>query len=252
MGRHKRYKAGDLIIVGNSDIVVEVMEYRSWEDVVVKFPSGYVTETQVGHILRGNVKDVFQPSVAGVGFIGDGKYSATDGRRGTVEYEYWSGMLRRVYDEKVVQKFPTYSEVSCCSEWHNFQNFAEWFHNHGYFDKGWHLDKDLIIPKNKTYSPEGCCIVPNEINQFLLLNVSRRGGLPTGVTYRSDRGTYRVIVSVGGKPKNLGTYRTTEEAFQVYVEGKREAARLLANKWEGLVDKRAIKRLLNFDVREYL
>lgn len=252
MGRSKSYKIGDMLPVGDSGVIVEVVEYNSWNDVVIKFSNGFLTRTQMGHILRGNVKNLLAPSVAGVGFIGEGEYSATVGRKTTQEYELWSGMLRRVYDENLKKSFPTYIGVTCCEEWHNFQNFAGWFNGYGYSGEGWHLDKDLLHPKNKVYSPERCCVVPNEVNQFLLLNLSRKGSLPTGVAYRADRGTYKAMVSIGGKPKNLGTYRNPEDAFQAYVDGKRAAGKLLADKWEGLIERRVWERLLNFDVRAYL
>jgi hypothetical protein len=53
-----------------------------------------------------------------------------------------------------------------CNEWHNFQNFAEWFCKN-YCDASmdkWQLDKDIIVPGNRVYSPETCCFVPNAVN----------------------------------------------------------------------------------------
>lgn len=77
-------------------------------------------------------------------------------------------MLRRCYDKEFQLKNKSYQGCTVCEEWHNFQNFAEWFYQN-YFD-GACLDKDLLCCGNKTYSPDKCCLITRSLNSFLVVN----------------------------------------------------------------------------------
>lgn len=110
-------------------------------------------------------KDVFTPSVQGVGFMGEGKYTSCENRRNTLAYSRWSGMLARCYSEAFQKRNPTYIGCSVAAEWHNFQVFAEWFYkNHPGDGNEYCLDKDIRIPGNKIYSPEACSFVTRAEN----------------------------------------------------------------------------------------
>lgn len=71
-------------------------------------------------------------------------------------------MLNRCYNEKCQEKHPSYIECTVCDEWHNFQVFAKW-HEENYIN-GFHLDKDIRIKGNKTYSPSACSFVSQSDN----------------------------------------------------------------------------------------
>jgi hypothetical protein len=148
-------KYGDLI----------VLDYGGCYNVTVKFlVTGYTRKAATQKILNGDVKDVFYPSVHGVGFFGNGDYKAftTSTKKSTKQYKSWIGMLERCYSAKLHAKHPTYIGCSVCNDWHNFQVFAKWFDDN-YID-GYHLDKDIKIDGNKIYSPKTCLFVSAKDN----------------------------------------------------------------------------------------
>lgn len=137
----------------NGDLIV--INYLNANAVMVKFlDTGFEVVTSSRQIKSGDIKDKIKPSAYGVGFIGNGKYKPTMNRIATKAYTVWRDMIRRCYSEKSLKKCPTYNNVSVCDEWHNFQNFAEWFSVN--YIQGHELDKDIKIGGNKVYSPESC------------------------------------------------------------------------------------------------
>lgn len=74
-------------------------------------------------------------------------------------------MLQRCYDKDSLEKNPTYKDCTVAEEWHNFQNFAEWFKEN--YIEGYHLDKDIKIKGNRVYGPDRCMFVtPQENKEF--------------------------------------------------------------------------------------
>lgn len=144
----------------------EVIEYKNNASIKVRFiDTGYELVTQKSHIKRGLVKDKMKPSVFGVGFIGDGVYKSRVCGIKSSTYKAWISMLQRCYCQKYLTKRPTYTGVTVCKEWHNFQNFAEWYENN--FPKvggRWQLDKDLKSGSDRIYSPETCTFLSCEDN----------------------------------------------------------------------------------------
>ena len=82
-------------------------------------------------------------TVFGLGFVGNGNFNRRNNRQA---YDMWSSLIRRANSLRYKEDFNSYSKVIACEEWHNFQNFAEWFYNNYDFDKykGFELDKLLI------------------------------------------------------------------------------------------------------------
>ncbi len=111
------------------------------------------------------VKSLTFPSVYGVGFIGVGKHRGSIGGKQTKPYKTWKGMLERCYSKNYQNRQPTYIGCTVCLDWHNFQNFAKWYHENHPTDGGnYHLDKDIKIEGNKEYSPSACMFVSPEDN----------------------------------------------------------------------------------------
>ncbi len=104
-------------------------------------------------------KDLYLPSVRGVGFIGEGVYRASISGVETEAYKSWARMLTRCYS---AYTHPAYAGCTVCEEWHNFQNFAKW-HEDNYI-KGYHLDKDTKVVGNKMYSPDTCQFICGKRN----------------------------------------------------------------------------------------
>src|SRR5690606_34589998 len=138
-----------------------VLEDNGWNKLIVKFDDGFITKTARQMVDKGTIKSPNFPIVAGVGFLGEGKYKPKLMGKITLEYNTWVGILHRCYDEIRQQKDSSYKDKSVCEDWHNFQNFAEWCQTaRGFGNVGWELDKDLIFKGSKIYSPDTCAFIP--------------------------------------------------------------------------------------------
>lgn len=222
-----------------------IIGYNKRRDCTIKFDDGTIIENiNFSNTLIGKIKNPNFPNVYGVGYIGIGKYSSKDYRK---IYATWSGMFRRCYGKE--DKFKTYKGVTVCEEWYNFQNFAQWYennHNPEYME-GWHLDKDIICPDCKTYSPETCCFVPVEINSLLTDRKNHRGELPIGVVKKGLK--YIAQITKNNIHININVLNTPEEAFQAYKEFKENWVKEVANKWKNKISDTAYSSLINWKVK---
>ncbi|AUS02118.1 hypothetical protein NVP2095A_37 [Vibrio phage 2.095.A._10N.286.46.E10] len=154
---HKSNKCGYL----------EVISYVNALEVEVRFISTGETYTfEAGNIRSGSVKDLMFASVCGVGFVGKGEHLVRVDNKLTKTYQVWSDMIKRCYSEKRQKRQPTYIGCTVCDEWHNYQVFADWYYKN--LPEGierYEVDKDIINPGNKTYSPEMCTIVSARENR---------------------------------------------------------------------------------------
>ena len=142
---------------------LEVIEYVNACKIGVRFlATGFERYTAAKEIRNGRVKDLFMPSVHGVGYMGAGTYSARTKGSITKEYSTWHGMIQRCYCPKSLEVRPTYKGCTVVKEWHNFQVFAAWFTNN--YIEGCDLDKDIKVPGNKVYGPDTCMFVTHAEN----------------------------------------------------------------------------------------
>lgn len=126
--------------------------------ILVRFlDTGYETKIKPFDCTTGQVKDRLKPSRFGVGFVGIGSYKLTEKGKITLAGSKWKSMLERCYCTKYQTRYPTYLGCSVDEEWHNFQNFAEWFYE-TYPKDGlyYELDKDSLVQGNKVYSKNTC------------------------------------------------------------------------------------------------
>ena len=140
-------------------------------------------------------------------------------------YTVWSDMLRRCYDVKYLHRFPTYKEVSVCSEWLVFSKFREWMLKQNF--EGKVLDKDLLSHDTfKIYSPSTCCFISNEINLFLTERKNSRGTFPLGVYFHKQSGKFSADCSnpFTKKRERLGRFDCPKEAHKVWALCKFELA----------------------------
>lgn len=98
----------------------------------------------------------------------------------------WRDMLYRCYSENLRYKYPTYKDCTVCEEWHLFSNFKAWMETQDW--EGNNLDKDILYPGNKIYSPETCVFVSKLVNSFLVECNSKRGGSLIGASSHIRRG----------------------------------------------------------------
>lgn len=133
-------------------------------------------------------------------------------------YNIWNHMLKRCYSLALHKKRPSYIGCSVTEEWYKLSNFKIWYEENNV--DGWHLDKDLLIPKNKIYSPDTCVFVPTNINSLFTFTTKNRGELPLGVFYHKRDQHYRSQCCDGTKKRISASFSTSEEAHFWYLENK--------------------------------
>lgn len=142
---------------------VEVLEYVNCKKVKVLFKNtGNTLYFSAANIRAGKACDFMAPTVCGVGYLGKQGEQVTIGGVKVKAYMAWSNMLKRCYSEKSLISSPEYAGCSVCEEWHNYQEFKEWFNSN--FVDGLQLDKDIIKEGNREYSPSTCKFVTAQEN----------------------------------------------------------------------------------------
>lgn len=236
--------------------IMRIVEYNNYDDIVVEFQDDYRTRvrTSYKHFINGNIKNPYYPSVYGVGIVGN-KYFNWVNKKATKEYDAWKQMLRRCYDQKLKEKYPTYKDVTCCKEWLLYENFYEWLHSQPNFNKWlngdrWEVDKDVLDKRNKIYSPENCYLVPHNVNTLFTKHDAGRGSLPVGITKNSKGFSVRCNNPLTGIREYLGTYKTIKESFGVYKYYKEDIIKQVAQKEydENNITERCYKAMMNYKV----
>ena len=231
-----------------NDGKLRVIEYRGHLDVIVKFEdTGYETTTRANQLRKGEVKDRSLPSVYGVGIIGNGITRVCGVE--TKDHQLWNSMLRRCYDEKYSNKYPTYKDCEVSDNFKYFPYFKDWCSKQtGFWKEGWQLDKDILVKGNKVYSEDVCAFVPSEVNRLFIKRDSLRGDLPIGVRYYKKVRKYAAQMSRFKKAIHLGYFYTPDEAFNAYKEAKEAYIKEVANKWKYQIDPRVYEALMKYRV----
>lgn len=217
----------------------KIIEYINSLNCTIQFEDGNIFyKKDYGAIRKGKVKNLFFPSVYGVGYIGQGKYKLFKNKKPSPATSFWYNMLSRSYSEKYHKTHPTYKDVKVCEEWHNFQNFAKWYEENWkpYMD-GWHLDKDILFKGNKIYSPETCCFVPHEVNMVGILIHKTINDM-----FLTNKSVYDVVYRKVYK----GTFINKEEALKEFKKEVRIFLKTIIVKYKGLIGNRIITILKNY------
>ena len=229
-----------------------ITKYNSTRDIDVYFPEYEYTINHVTYdaFKNGKIKCVYEPRVQGVGYIGIGEYSSKESGEITKCYEVWKKMLQRCYDDDFKEREPTYKGCEVCTEWHNFQSFAEWFEDNYYKIPGevMSLDKDVLVKGNKIYSPETCMFVPQDINILFTKCDNSRGDYPIGVSYHKQKGKYISRCNVCNKLKHLGYFDNPEEAFNAYKTAKEKYIKEVADKYKEYIPQKLYEAMYNYEV----
>lgn len=155
-------------------------------------------------------------------------------------YFRWKDMLRRCYSEQFLCKYPTYDGCSTVPEWHYFMNFRGWMEKQDW--QGKHLDKDLLFPGNRVYSPDTCLFVDQQLNKFVTDSKGKRGIWPIGVNKEPNKSKFRSTCNDGrGNIVHLGYFDTPEEAHAAWLVFKVKQAEILASQQ---TDERLAKALV--------
>ena len=226
-----------------------VLKYNNAKDVEIQFlKTGYETTVELGNIKKGDVKDLYSPSVYGVGILGT-KYLSTVNGVKTKEYKLWQSMLERCYSDSYKKKHLTYQGCEVSDNFKYFEYFYEWCHKQiGFGNEGWHLDKDLLVKGNKIYNEESCVFIPSEINSVLIKSTATRGEHLIGVYWNKTSKAFVARANVNGKLKHLGSFNTEIEAFNAYKKAKETYIKEIANKWKSQIDDKVYKALMSYEV----
>lgn len=232
---------------GHSAIIVEVVNSMK---VRIKFLDSFGHEEykQAGSLARGNFKNPYSRDTFGVGYIGVGRFGAPRKGYHSRIHRVWKSILQRCYNEKDKNNRVRYRGCTVHPDWHNYQNFAEWFDtNYGEnSDNDWQVDKDILYKGNKLYSPETCCLVPRSINMLLVNSRSARGDNLIGVRYNGT--SYTATVSRFGVQKVVGRFSTELAAYECYKKYKEEHVKEVANLYKDVIESRLYKALISWEV----
>lgn len=130
------------------------------------------------------------------------------------QYRTWSDMIRRCYSVKRQANHSTYLQCTVDPDWLFFSVFREWLQTQPW--EGRDLDKDIMHPGNKHYAPDTCCFVTHAVNNLMTDRKAKRGRYPQGVCWAEKDQRFKADISINGKKKYLGNFRSPEEARAAY------------------------------------
>lgn len=227
--------------------VFDVVAYEDNENVTLKYEDGTTVVTKVCNIRNGNTPNPNRRTTCGVGFTGVGNYKISQNGVKTDMYIKWQAMLNRVYSDHfaTLKALACYSETKVCTEWHNFQSFAEWYCLNLPESSGntMCLEKDIFGYKVQEYSPDTCCIVPYEVNIAVQIGL--------GVSYSKERGTWIAAYtdSLGDKTihRHAGAYTSKDLAIAAYCAAKDRYVAMVANKFKDNIKPHVYESLQDFN-----
>lgn len=184
----------------------------------------------------------------------DGLYKRKHDGKLTYEGKYHHAMWFRCYGNSAKKNHECYTGCSVSDNFKDFQFFAKWCNNQqGFGQKGFVLDKDILIPHNKIYSETACVFIPDIINSFFTFSKITKRELPVGVSWCETEGKYKVYCAqLNGRNKTIGRFNSVEAAHESYCLEKERLAKVLAEKFKGIVDNSVIDTLLTFKVKHYI
>lgn len=164
------------------------------------------------------------------------------------EYTTWANMLKRCYSEIDQRTNPTYKDKSVSETWLLYENFYDWCCNVQYKERGWQLDKDLLLKGNKVYGPDVCVFLPPRLNGLILSCQGSRGDLPIGVHFDKSRMKYKATCQNEFDKQSQKRFFTIEETFAWYKAEKERVIKVVAERYKDRIDPRAYEALMNFQV----
>lgn len=128
-------------------------------------------------------------------------------------FRVWRGMVDRCYSSCWARRRPDLAKNDVCEQWLRFMNFRDWMEAQEW--RGRHLDKDVLSPGCRLYSPETCAFVWPSTN--VLMQSRHYRGTASGVD--KNMGRWRAQYS----GKLLGRFDTEDEARWVWKAARAKA-----------------------------
>ena len=158
-------------------------------------------------------------------------------------------MLDRTYNE-------TNSATGVCTEWLNFQVFAEWYIKAiGDIEEDMTLAFDLLDPSVTIYHPNTTTLVPTYIHKILINNTAKGKDpqFPKGVTAARDKhgrlnGSYKAYIRILNRSIYLGGFHSVHEASRAYNAAKVKHVRDMTKKYKHLLTDDAYRALFKWQV----
>ena len=78
---------------------MKIVEYQNSENIVVEFQDEYKfrKKTTYSNYNKGQIKNPYDKTVYGIGYVGEGEFLTKRNNRPTREYTCWIHMLERCY-----------------------------------------------------------------------------------------------------------------------------------------------------------
>ena len=221
--------------INNQGMEMKIVGYRNNKDLDILFENNELQKHRQYSVFKsGEIKSNLFPSVYNKGYMGIGDYKCRINGKLTEEYKKWQTLMHRIYDERYLNNNISYRQCSICEEWHDFQNFAQWYENNKWTNElDLELDKDILVKGNKIYSKNTCVLVDTKLNHLFITNKYKRGDLPIGVHFDKERNKYVSYCNIGtSKTKFLGRYETKEECFNTYKKFKEKLIKDIAKEYK--------------------
>lgn len=186
--------------------------------------------------------------IKGVGYNSKRTHNTHENNKISKAYVLWHHMIQRCYEQNPVRKNKSYVGCSVDRRWHDFQDFADWLDKQPHKECDYQLDKDLLVPSNKIYSPDKCVLIPQELNSLLTDRKAARGAHPQGVDFLKRNQKYRARISINSKSKHIGYFNCPHEAHQAYRVAKELYVKEKALEWRGRIDTRVFNALMNWSL----
>lgn len=195
------------------------------------------TRQKISQVQIGKIKCGIRRPICGVG-INDADYSITY----CPYYKKWRAIIERCYGPK------KYEGYAVCDGWLIFSNFKKWMEVQDWKNKK--LDKNILSPNNKIYSPEYCIFVDFKTANLINLGKKKKYNFPIGISYNKKDKMYKCSCNTSEKT-HFGYYKTAIEAHKYWQLSKSKYILEVADKHNDIKVKNALVRISNNIMEDY-
>ena len=125
-------------------------------------------------------------------------------------YTIWAGIKNRVKSDNIILK-RSYKDkkITVCSKWKNYLSFKKWATKNGYTNE---LSIDRI-DNNGNYEPSNCRWTTKSVQARNTRKIrSNNTSGYRGVSWVSEKGKFKAVVTINSKSKHIGYFNNAEDA----------------------------------------